>query len=84
VLGSELDPDAIAAQMLERVRDLASFLDSEDVNDQPMALFPFYEQTVANAATREAVIQTDVLGLAQKQTPPGVPVGLLNPSLPRM
>lgn len=82
VVGCDLDADAIGARLLERVNDLAGFLESQDVETQRTALFAFCRRIVADAQRREIVIETDLLGLAQNETPPGVPAGLCISDLP--
>lgn len=80
VVGSDLD--AIAATLLERVNDLAGFLESQDVETQRKALFAFCRRIVADAQRREIVIETDLLGMAQNETPPGLPAGSCISNLP--
>ena len=46
------------------------------------ALFAFCKRIVADAETREIVIETDLTGMAQKTTLPGLPTGLCNLTLP--
>ena len=82
VVGSDLDADAIAAKLLERVNDLADFLDTPDVETQRTALFAFCRKITADAQRREIVIETDLMGMAQNETPPGLPAGLCNNHLP--
>ena len=82
VTGVTIDPDEIAAQLIERVRDLTGFLESLDVEKQRRALFAFCKRIVADAEAKEIVIETDLTGLAQKETPPGLPEGLCNLTLP--
>ncbi|MBP7746966.1 MAG: hypothetical protein KA383_12625 [Phycisphaerae bacterium] len=82
VVGCDLDADAIAARLLERVNDLAGFLESQDVETQRTALFAFCRRIVADARKKEIVIETDLLGLAQNETPPGLPAGLCINRLP--
>jgi len=82
VAGIHLDPDAIAASLVSRVHDLTAMLDSLEVEDQRSALSGFCNRIVADAQTREIVIETDLAGLAQEQTLPGVPIGLCNKHLP--
>jgi len=82
VVGSDLDADAIAAGLLERVNDLAGFLDTPDVEIQRTALFAFCKKFTADAKRREIVIETDLTGMAQKETPPGLPAGLCINHLP--
>jgi len=82
VVGSDLDADAIAATLLERVNDLAGFLESQDVETQRKALFAFCRRIMADAQRREIVVETDLLGLAQNETPPGLPAGLCISNLP--
>ena len=78
----DLDPDSIAANLVARVRDLTAMLDSLEVEDQHSALFGFCKRMVADAETREIGIETDLAGLAQEQTLPGLPIGLCNTHLP--
>jgi hypothetical protein len=82
VVGSDLDADAIAARLLERVNDLAGFLESQDVEAQRKALFAFWRRIVADARRKEIVIETGLLGLAQNETPPGLPARLCISNLP--
>ncbi len=82
IVGINPDPDAIAEQLLERVRNLTELMDSASVEDQRRVLFSFCKRLTADADARELVIETDLTGLAQKETLPGVPAGLCNCSLP--
>ncbi len=82
VAGTHLDPDAIAADLVSRVHDLTAMLDSLEVEDQRAALSGFCKRIVADAETREIVIETDLAGLAHEQTLPGLPIGLCNNHLP--
>lgn len=82
VAGGSLDPDAIAVQLIERVRDLAGFLESEGVKKQRDALLAFCKSITTDSASREIVIQADLTGLAQNQTPPGLAAGLCISNLP--
>ena len=49
---------------------------------QRTALFAFCKRIVADAETREIVIETDVTGMAQDQAVPGLPSELCNFDLP--
>ena len=80
--GTHLDSDAIAASLVARVHDLTAMLDSLEVEDQRSALSAFCHRIMADAETREIVIETDLAGLAQEQTLPGLPIGLCNNHLP--
>lgn len=82
LMHAELNPDVIAAQLIERVRDLTAFLESRDIEDQRKALFACCKRIVADAKTRDIVIETDFAGLAYEQTLPGLPIGLCNTHLP--
>ena len=82
LMHAELNPDVIAAQLIERVRGLTAFLESRNVEDQRKALFAFCKRIVADAETREIVIKTNLLGMAHEETLPGVPAGLCNLNLP--
>lgn len=81
-MGTDLDPDLIAAQLIERVRDLTGFLGSQDVEMQRKALFAFCKRVVADAEAREILVETDLTGTAQNETPPGLTAGLCNLTLP--
>ena len=81
VLGHDLDPDVIASRLIGRVHDLRAFLDSQGVADQRKDLFAFCKRITADAFTKEIVIETDLAGMAQKETPPGLPAGLCNLTL---
>ncbi len=80
--GGSLDPDLIAVQLIERVRDLAGLLESQDLDDQRKALFAFCKRIVADSANREIVIEADLTGLAQSTSPSGLTGGLCNLLLP--
>jgi site-specific DNA recombinase len=82
MVGTDFDPDAIAASLVDRMHDLAGMLESLEIEDQRSALFSFCKRIVADAETREIVIETDLAGLAQEQTLPGLPIGLCNKHLP--
>jgi len=82
VTGVNIDPDEIAVRLLERVRDLTAFLESQDVEAQRKVLFAFCKRIVADAETREVVIETDLTGMAQGQAIPGLPAELCNLELP--
>ena len=82
VVGSYLEAGAIAAKLLDRVNNLAGSLEIPDVEAQRTALFAFCCRIVADAQRKEIVIETDLLGTAQNETPPGLPVGLCNNKLP--
>ena len=82
LMHAELNPDVIAAQLIERVRDLTAFLGSQDVEDQRKALFAFCKRIVADAEAREIVIETNLTGMAHKESLPGIPDGLCNLNLP--
>ena len=82
VTGVNINPDEIAARLIERVRDVTAFLESQDVEAQRKALFAFCKRIVADAGAREIVIETDLTGMAQNQTPPGLATGLCNLTLP--
>lgn len=45
-------------------------------------LFAFCKRIVADAETREVVIETDLTGMAQDQAVPGLPAELCNLELP--
>ncbi len=77
-----VDPDEIAVRLIERVRDLTAFLESQDLEAQRKALFAFCKRIVADAKTREIVIETDLTGMAQSQAVPGLPAELCNLDLP--
>ena len=64
------------------MRDLTAFLGSQDVEDQRKALFAFCKRIVADAETREIVIETNLTGMAHKESLPGIPDGLCNLNLP--
>lgn len=74
--GGTLDPDVIAGQIIEQVRDVRVFLESQAVEDQRKVLFAFCKRIVADAERREIVVEADLTGLAQNQAPPGFPAGL--------
>ena len=74
--GGTLDPDAIAAQIIEQVRDVRAFLGSQAVEEQRRVLFAFCKRIVADAERREIVVEADLSGLAQNEAPPGFPAGL--------
>jgi hypothetical protein len=57
-------------------------LDGQNVETQRTALFTFCRRIVAGAQRKEIVIETDLLGLAQNETPPGLPAGLCITDLP--
>ncbi|HPF39857.1 MAG TPA: recombinase family protein [Phycisphaerae bacterium] len=76
VTGVNIDPDEIALRLIERVRNLTAFLESQDVEAQRKALFAFCKRIVADAETREVVVETDLTGLAQGQSVPGLPAAL--------
>lgn len=80
--GSQSDPDVIATRLIEKVKDLTGFLESQDVDDQRKALFGFCKRIVADAQAREILIETDLTGMAQEKTPPGLPAGLCITNLP--
>ncbi|MHC4442832.1 MAG: hypothetical protein ACYTF1_14345 [Planctomycetota bacterium] len=80
--GGNLKPDLIAVQLIERVRDLSAFMESQDVQDQRKALFAFCKWIVADADKREIVVETDLTGSAQGTTLTGLPTGLCNWTLP--
>ena len=80
--GGDLNPDLIAVQLIERVRDLSAFMESQDVLDQRKALFAFCKRIVADAEKREIIVETDLTGSAQGTILPGLPTGLCNCSLP--
>ena len=82
VLGVNLDPDEIAARLIEQVRDVASLLDSRSIEDQRRVLMAFYKKIVADAGSKEIVVETDLTGLAQSKTLPGVLTGLPDSDLP--
>ena len=82
LMGAELDPDVIAAQLIERVRDLTAFLASREVEDQRKALFSFCKRIVADAEAREIVMETNLTGMAHEEALPGIPGGLCNLNLP--
>lgn len=81
-VGSNPNADSIACQLLERVENLTELMDSISVEDQRRVLFAFCKKIVADADQREVVIETDLTGLAQTTTLPGLPAGLCNCSLP--
>ena len=81
-MGAELNPDIIAVQLIERVRNLTAFLGSRDVEDQRKALFALCKRIVADAVAREIVIKTNLTGMAHEETLQGVPAGLCNLNLP--
>ena len=81
-VGGDLDPDAIAARLVSRVANLAEMLESLDVEEQRSALFAFAPRMTADAKTREIVIETDLLGLAQDETLSRLPTGLCINHLP--
>jgi len=72
---TQLDPDLIATRLVERVRNLAGFLESHRVEDQRKALFAFCKRIVADAMIKEVVIETDLIGLAQLPDTEELPVG---------
>ena len=82
VTGTDLDPDSIAAGLVSRVHDLTAMLESLDIEDQRSTVFGFCKRIVADVETREIIIETDLAGLAQEQTLPGLPIGLCNNHLP--
>jgi len=82
VTGVNITPDEIAARLIERVRDLTGFLGSQDLEAQRKALFAFCKRIVADADTREIVIETDLTGMAQGQAVAGLPPELCNLHLP--
>ncbi|MCH7591810.1 MAG: recombinase family protein [Planctomycetes bacterium] len=82
LMAAELNPDVIASQLIDRVRDLTVFLGSQDVEDQRKALFAFCKRIVADAGAREIVIETNLTGMACEEALPGVPAGLCNLNLP--
>jgi hypothetical protein len=57
-------------------------LDGQNVETQRTALFAFCRRIVAGAQRKEIVIETDLLGLAQNETPPGVTARLYVNRLP--
>ena len=73
VTGVNIDPDEIAVRLIERVHDLTAFLTSQDVETQRKALFAFCKRIVADAESREIVVETDLTGMAQEKTLPGLP-----------
>jgi len=52
VLGVRLAPDEIAARLIERVRDVASLLESQSIEDQRRVLMAFCQRIVADAEAR--------------------------------
>jgi hypothetical protein len=80
--GGSLDPDVIAAQLIERVRDLAGLLESQDLAGQRKVLFALCARIVADSANREIVIEAELTGLAHGTAPSGLPTGLCNLLLP--
>jgi hypothetical protein len=74
--------DEIAARLIERVRDVASLLDSRSIEDQRRVLMSFCHGIVADAETKEIVVEADLTGMAQNETLPGLPAGLLDSNLP--
>ncbi len=74
--GGQLNPDVIAVQLIERVKDLTGYLESQDVEEQRKALFGFCKRIVADAQAREIIIETDLTGTAHEKTPAGLPSGL--------
>ncbi len=65
-----------------RVHDLTAMLESLEVEDQRYALSGFCKRIVADAETRKIVVETDLAGLAQEQTAPGITIGWCNNHLP--
>ena len=61
---------------------LAAFLESREVEDQRKALFAFCERIVADAASREIVIEANRTGIAHDEALPGLPAGLCDSNLP--
>ena len=72
----------VAARLVSRVANLAEMLESLDVEEQRSALFAFAPRMTADAKTREIVIETDLLGLAQDETLSRLPTGLCINHLP--
>ncbi|MCH7597402.1 MAG: hypothetical protein IID35_12700 [Planctomycetes bacterium] len=52
------------------------------MEDQRKALFAFCKRIVADAETREIVIETNLTGMAREEALPGIPAGLCNLNLP--
>ena len=71
-----------AARLIEQVRNVASLLDSQSIEDQRRVLMAFCQRIVADAEAREIVVETDLTGLAQNKTLPGLPAGLSDLTLP--
>ena len=82
VLGVNLDPDEIAARLIEKVRDVASLLDSRSIEDQRRVLMAFCHKIVADAESKEIVVEADLTGMAQDETLPVLPAGLSDSNLP--
>ena len=82
VTGVNIDLDEIAVLLLEPVRGLTAFLDSQDVKAQRKALFAFCIRIVADSRTKKVLIETDLTGMAQDQAVPGLPAELCDLDLP--
>jgi len=58
--GGGLDPDVIAVQLIEKVREPSGCRESRDVPKQRSALFAFCKRIVADAEKQEIVVETDL------------------------
>ena len=61
---------------------MASLPESQSIEDQRRVLIAFCKRIVADAESREIVVETDLTRLAQSKTLPGVLTGLPDSALP--